>query len=155
MFYITAFRGPIKWILVDCPIQLPTNMQNKKYKTNISSSWMLSTVLMIKVWLPVSRFITPGKWGMWQKKAHPGLQFYREGTRGVVSGVQHSEGARSQAQWDTWGSYWNWFQYHENGWISSTFHMCKMFPIQKSIFIIIQLPWAIHRFAFHWQDLKI
>lgn len=45
---------------------------NKKYKTNISSSWMLSIVLMVKVWLPVSRFITPGKWGMEQKKAHSG-----------------------------------------------------------------------------------
>lgn len=29
---------------------------------------MVFTVLMIRVWLPVSRFIPPGKWGMKQKK---------------------------------------------------------------------------------------
>lgn len=84
----------------------------------------------------------------------PGLQIYMGGTCRVVPGVQHSEGVRSQAQWDIRGCYWSWFQQHANWWVSSTFHMFKRFPV-KNIFIIIQLPWAIHRFAFHWQDLKI
>lgn len=72
----------------------------------------------------------------------PDLQFYVvsvEDTRRVVPGVRHREGGRSEAHWDMQGFCWNWFQYHANGWISSTFHMCKRF-LAKSICIIIQLP---------------
>lgn len=86
----------------------------------------------------------------------PGLQLYVvsvEDTYRVVPGVQHSEERRSQAHWDMQGSCWNWFQYCANRWTSFTFHMCKRFPA-KNICIIIQLPWAIYRFAFHLQDLK-
>lgn len=109
-FTLPTRRQPIKWILVDCPVQLPTNMlwtKNIK-QTSHPPGWFPQS------WWLRFGLLSPGSYHLgneeWDRRKCPGLQIYMEGTCRAVPGVQHSEGARSQAQWNIQGCYWNWFQ---------------------------------------------